>query len=119
MWLQLVHEFTLIRSPVLQGLFWYQNLILAKNALRVLWLWVQEDPGSNIELVQILETLLCNTELDLQKKNKQKKNKNKKIQQNKTKQKQNKTKQNQKTTNKKQKTHKKKTKQTKNMVLCK
>ena len=63
MWLQLVREFTLIRSPVLQGLFWYQNLILAKNALRVLWLWAQEDPGSNIELVQILETLLCNTEL--------------------------------------------------------
>ena len=36
-----IHEFvyTLIRCPVLQGLFWYQNLILAKNALRALWIW--------------------------------------------------------------------------------
>ena len=36
--LQLVQHFTLIRCPVLQELFWYQNFILAKNALRAFWL---------------------------------------------------------------------------------
>ena len=63
MWLQLVHEFTFIRCPVLQGLFWDQNLVLAKTHLGP---YGSEPSISSADVGYIYEKWVCKLMLHVQ-----------------------------------------------------